>query len=171
MRDLVNVLARSGVPFLIIGGHGLALHGVQRDTSDLDCMVVAGRREDLTAHLLHHGFEEIGRHQNFSRFRHRSLVYPLLDVMQVDQGTWLKVESGSLAGTLFGHSIKVPSVPHYIALKLHAIRQNPDREDQDRSDICQLIKANPGSVTHAEIEALCERYAPEGFWAILQSRL
>ena len=132
MRELVNVVARSGVPFLIIGGHGLAIHGVQRDTSDLDCMVVAEQRDEMTAHLQSLGFQEMGRHQNFSRFRHRSLVYPLLDVMQVERGTWEKIEAGSVAGVLFGHPIKVPSVPHYIALKMHAIAQNPEREDQDQ---------------------------------------
>jgi hypothetical protein len=171
MRELIGVLARSGVPFVVIGGHGLAVHGVQRDTVDLDCLVAAERRDEISAHLLSLGFQEMGRHQNFCRFRHRSLVYPFLDVMQVDRGTWGKIEAGAITGVLFGHAIKVPSVPHYIALKLHAIAQSPEREDQDRNDIVQLVRVNRDAVTDAEIESLCERYAPAGFWAILQTRL
>jgi len=84
MRELVDLLIRSQVPFMIIGGHALGLHGAQRDTVDLDCVVMAERREEMKTFLESRGFEETARHATFTRYQHRPLLYPLLDVMQVD---------------------------------------------------------------------------------------
>jgi hypothetical protein len=171
MRELFDLLGRGGVPMLIIGGHGLSVHGVQRDTIDLDCLIHAERRSELTAHLTRHGFQEMARHQSFSRFRHDSLIFPILDVMEVDAGTWAKMESASVLGELFGHQVRVPAVLHYIALKLHAIRQNPDREDKDRQDIVELLRANREAVPVADLRAMVDRYAPAGFWDTLRPKI
>ena len=170
MRELFGVLMQSEVPMLIIGGHGLALHKVQRLTLDLDCMVAAVRRVELTAYLQRRGFEEMGRHQGFSRFRHRSLVYPILDVMAVDAGTWAKMEPSSISGELFGYAVRVPSVAHYVAMKLHATK-NPERESKDLLDIISLVRANRDKVSDAELEEYCQRYAAPGYWAKLRASL
>ena len=171
MRELIDIVCRSGVPHLVVGGNGLSLHGVQRDTIDLDCLVVSEQREKITAFLTGHGFEETSRHGNFSRFRHRSLVFPMLDVMEVDAGTWAKMYPESRQGILFQRAVRVPSLPHYIAMKLHAIRENPERERKDAQDIIELVRANPGALSREDLEALFSRYAPPGFWDNLQSSL
>jgi len=171
MRELFNVLASSRIPALIIGGHALAVHGVQRNTVDLDCMVVAENRELLTEFLRARGFDEMSRHKSFSRFRHQSLVYPLLDVMEVDARTWSKMEPESVAGVLYGHSVRVPALAHLVALKLHAMKQNPEREPKDLSDIVHLVRGNRGAISDAALETLCGRYAPAGYWAKLRNHL
>jgi predicted nucleotidyltransferase len=46
--NLLKALRRHGVPFVIIGGHAVQFHGVDRDVEDLDVLVdSAGRAEDL----------------------------------------------------------------------------------------------------------------------------
>jgi predicted nucleotidyltransferase len=46
--DLLKALQRHGVPFVIIGGHAVRFHGVDREVEDLDVLVdSAGRAEDL----------------------------------------------------------------------------------------------------------------------------
>ena len=171
MREVIASLSQSEIPFLIIGGHALSVHGVQRDTVDIDCLIAAERGPQLAEYLRRHGFEEMARRGSFARFRHHSLVYPFLDVMEVNSATWSKMAAGSQEGTLFGCSVRVPAVPHYIALKLHAICQDLEREDRDRQDIVSLVAANPKSTSVAELEALCTRYAPPGFWDTLRPKL
>jgi hypothetical protein len=171
MKEVLGALCRSGIPFLVIGGHGLTVHNVQRDTVDFDCMVATDRAEKMLNWLKSCGFDEIARNPTFTRFRHGSLVYPIVDVMEVDAGTWEKLSANSKSGTLFGYPIRVPSLPHYIALKLHAMKQNPDRENKDSDDIFALIEANPASADATELQSLCERYAPPGFWDKLKKKL
>src|SRR5438132_11065852 len=96
MREMVDLLIRSGIPHLIIGGHAIGVHGGQRDTVDFDCIVAAERRDEMTKFLQSRGFDETARHGSFSRFRHRSLSYPLLDVMEVDSDVWQKMWTESV---------------------------------------------------------------------------
>ena len=51
--DMLRELQRHGVPFVIIGGHAVRFHGVQREVEDLDVAVdSAGRVEDLAKAIL-----------------------------------------------------------------------------------------------------------------------
>lgn len=165
MRELVDLLVRSRIPLLIIGGHALGMHGAQRDTVDLDCVLVAEKREEMKAFLESRGFEEAAHQGSFSRFRHQSLVYPLLDVMQVDAETWEELWAKSLPKTLRGLPMRVPAVVHLVALKLHAIRENPERERQDGEDIARLLRANPNSLPENELRVLFERYQQSELFA------
>ena len=158
MRELVDLLVRSKIPLLVIGGHAVGAHGAQRDTVDLDCLVVAERREEMKAFLESRGFEETARHESFSRYRHGSLTYPLLDVMQVDARTWELMWGGSQLKEIRGLPVRVHAVIHLIALKLHAIRQNPDRELQDADDIVRLLRVNAHLYSNEDLRAVFERY-------------
>ena len=105
-----------------------------------------------------HVIEETARHESFSRYRHGSLTYPLLDVMQVDARTWELMWGGSQLKEIRGLPVRVPAVIHLIALKLHAIRQNPDRELQDADDIVRLLRVNAHLYSNEDLRAVFERY-------------
>jgi predicted nucleotidyltransferase len=46
--NLLKTLQRYGIPFVIIGGHAIRFHGVDRETEDLDVLVdSAGRAKEL----------------------------------------------------------------------------------------------------------------------------
>ena len=46
--NLLKALERHGVPFVLIGGHAVRFHGVDREVEDVDVLVdSAGRAEDL----------------------------------------------------------------------------------------------------------------------------
>ncbi len=171
MRELIDLLVRSGVPLLIVGGHAVGMHGAQRDTVDLDCLVATESRQTLTDFLKTRGFDEMATHGNFSRFRHRSLLYPLLDLMEVDPGVWTQMWNGSVEKTFAGLKVRVPSVGHCIAMKLHAIRQNPEREWKDGGDIVRLLRGHPSALTREKLGELCARYGLPEFAAEIWSRI
>jgi hypothetical protein len=50
MANLLKTLQRYGIPFVIIGGHAVRFHGIDRDVADLDVLVgSAGRAKELRA--------------------------------------------------------------------------------------------------------------------------
>jgi len=89
----------------------------------------------------------------------------------VNETTWAKMWAARQAATLFSLPVNVPALPHLIALKLHAIQQNPARLLKDGDDISQLLTANPGTVSADEMKSLCERYAPPGFFETIRRYL
>ena len=171
MREIFDIFCRSGIPFLVIGGHAVNVYHVHRATQDVDCMVVADDKPTVRALLVGRGFIEQPQEAGFSRFRHESMAFPVVDVMQVNDGTWSKMWGSRRESELFGLPVNVPALPHLIALKLHAINQNPQRLLKDGNDIAQLLEANPGVVQADELQALCERYAPAGFFETIRTYL
>lgn len=56
-----------------------------------------------------------------------------------------------------------------LALKLHAIRNNPPREPRDFADTVELLRANPGAISPDALRSLCAQYGPEGIWEKLEA--
>ena len=82
--------------------------------------------------------------------------------MYVNQTTWSNL-SKEAAGKTHGQvNIKVPSVRHMVALKLHAAR-SPSRSDPDKdwTDIRQLIKRHKLDLTDHDFMTLVVRYGGE----------
>ena len=65
--------------------------------------------------------------------------------------------------------MQTPALSHLIALKLHAIRNNPAREPGDLGDIARLLLANPNTLSTDQLRALCTQFGPPGIAAKLQA--
>ncbi len=64
--------------------------------------------------------------------------------------------------------IRVPSLIHLIALKLHAVKNNPERENRDIGDIVELLKANPGKLPLTDLKSVCAGYGPESIFTKIE---
>jgi Nucleotidyl transferase AbiEii toxin, Type IV TA system len=145
---------------LLVGGHALQAHGVVRQTVDVDCLVPDVRASSLEEILRSAGFTRLARTENFSRFRHPTLGH--VDVLFVDSPTFDQLSRQSLPYKVGNATLRVPSLDHLIALKLHAIKNDPARELRDLSDIVDMVKRN--SFSGDELRRLCMRFGPAGIW-------
>jgi len=169
MQALFDLLGRFSHPLLVIGGHALAAHGVARQTVDVDCLIAVENRQALDTHLRSGGFERTGETDNFARYSHSSDLVPDVDVLFVDASTFDKLHMGSIPLQRGPTKLQAPALPHLIALKLHAIRNNPAREAGDLGDIARLLHANPGDISSSELSALCMQFGPPGIEIKLQA--
>src|SRR5437773_6439603 len=135
MQIVFDLLARSPRPLLLVGAHALTAHGVVRQTIDIDCLIVAEDQENFAAHLAAGGYRETGRSENFARYSHASANVPEIDVLFVDRDTFSKLEENAVRLRRGAHDFLVPDLSELIALKLHAIRNDPRREPRDLADI------------------------------------
>ena len=169
MQAVFDLLARCQRPLLIIGGHALDAHGVSRQTADVDCLIASGDRAVLDELLRGGGFSLTGGTENFARYAHKSPLLPEVDVLFVDAATFAKLHPAAIPFRNNKQGLRVPALAHLVALKLHAIRNNPLREARDLGDIAELLRVNPGSVSSAELAALCDQFGPPGIEARLKS--
>ena len=70
--------------------------------------------------------------------------------LDVDGETFQKVFAETLVHRIEQFEMRVPCLAHLIALKLHAIKNNPGRKSKDMQDIVDLIEANSGKVSMKE---------------------
>ena len=146
MQATFDLLAKCRRPFLIVGGHALAAHGVVRQTIDVDCLIAAGDAAALNEVLRSAGYSESSRTENFVRYRHLLPRYAEIDVLLVDLSTLEELLNASRPLKRGKNEFRVPALPHLIALKLHAIRNNPEREARDFGDIAELLHVPIGTV-------------------------
>ncbi len=165
---LVEGLARHKLEALVIGGYSLPAYGVMRQTLDVDCLIAETEINRLKEILSEAGYVEKEKTENFVRYSHPSVCLMDVDVVFVDQNTFNKMMKESMVYRMGKVEIRVPSLIHLISLKLHAVKNNPERENRDMGDIGELLKSNPGNLSMAELKSICGKYGPEGTFAKLE---
>ena len=79
--------------------------------------------------------------------------------MLVDAGTFDLLRSGGEKVDLKGVQVMVPSLPHLIALKLHALRHGGEhRRGVDLGDIAELVRLNQVDLATEPYPEILERY-------------
>ena len=149
---------QSRLPFLVIGGHAVILHGYQRSTADLDVLI---RRNDLDAWvkaLAKVNYVPDYVHRTFARFRSSAGAIDL-DLMLVSDETFQKMSAESKVSKFEQTSISIPSIEHLIALKLHALKQDlRHRRLRDADDVINLVLKNGINVEESRWREIFERH-------------
>ncbi len=164
-------LAQAECPVLVIGGNALEAHGYARFTVDVDCMIAASSIEELKAALARHGFQYAGRMSSFHEFWFEGKPGGMpIHAMFVTGETFEKMWARRAPMPSPGGPVNVPCVSHLIALKLHAVKNNPKRLGKDMTDVLELLERNPGAVTREELEQVCKDYASPEAVSMLRQR-
>ncbi|MCG3205017.1 MAG: hypothetical protein KCHDKBKB_01734 [Elusimicrobia bacterium] len=85
-----------------------------------------------------------------------------IDFLFTDEETLKAVIRDGQEITISGEPFIVPSLDHLIAMKLHAIKQNPERRElKDLLDIAALIKENNIDIESDSFRNLCLQYGSQ----------
>lgn len=168
---LKQVSEKQGIPVLLIGAYAMQAYSVIRQTLDVDVLISEADASEVDAGLRRAGYTEVARSEIFARYRNSSVELADVDVLYVDNETAKRMVREAREYPLAETTCLVPRLSHLLALKLHAIRNDPRRESRDFADIIELVRANPGGVGRDELNGLCVRYGPEGIWEKLKGAL
>lgn len=159
LADLMMRAEQNGtLRLFLIGGRALEAHGVVRFTKDVDFLVATEDIPAMSTVLTTAGYRKTDENAIFSRWKHPSLSVDDVDVMYVNRLTFEKLMEGSVLHQLGKTGLRVPSMPSLIALKLHAMRSNPERLEKDGRDIAELLLKNPQALDKASLETLFAKY-------------
>jgi hypothetical protein len=145
-------------PGLLIGGFAMQRYGLSRQTFDVDMLIAHAQKEKLASALLEAGYAAIAETDSFVRYRCDNLYLMDIDVLLVDSDTLDKMLAASIVITVDDVDLRVPSLSHLVALKLHAVTNNAERSTKDLADIAELLRANPDAVSPKELDAVCTKY-------------
>ncbi|MBN1425342.1 nucleotidyltransferase family protein [Candidatus Fermentibacteria bacterium] len=168
---LVTLLQETGIRVLLIGGYALQAYGVVRQTIDIDLLLADEGADDLASILAEVGYRETARSAAFRRFVHDSPAIIDVDLLLVDETTLVALDQDSAEYRCGSAVFRVPSLPHLVALKLHAAKHNPQRRLREAGDIVALVKAHPDALPVSELRRLCERYGPPGLARLVEEDL
>jgi hypothetical protein len=171
LRLLAAISEETNIPILLIGGYALQAYGVSRQTVDVDVLVSDAHAGAVHTALQGAGYAEVARSEIFVRYRHPSIVLADVDVLFADGDTAKRMSERAMHYVSGEATYLVPALSHLVAMKLHAIRSNPQREPRDFADIVELVRANPGRLGQDELRDLCAKYGPVGVWEKLEAVL
>jgi hypothetical protein len=142
-RELIEACStQSGLPFLIIGGHAVIAHGYARTTVDLDLLVCQTDREAWLKWFASVSYKPFHQHDAFAQMQSSNGGIDV-DLMFVKPATFAQMAAAAQPFDFSGIQVRVPSLEHVIALKLHVLKQNlPHRVLGDLDDVINLVAAN-----------------------------
>lgn len=148
------------IPCVLIGGFAINHYRVSRSTGDIDFLITKEDFERM-AHLLEKaGYKRLALQENFAQLESSKVSLLDVDFVFVDKDTLDRVSKEGQAMTIAGQTFTVPSLLHLIALKLHAIKNDPkNRLIKDFPDIINLIKINEIDFRNEEFKTLCHKYS------------
>ena len=157
LKTLVHELGERDVRFGVVGGVALAAYGIARMTVDLDLVAEGEEQERVVEVLESLGYETLHRSRGYSNHQHADQALGRVDVVYVRGTTSRRLFDACrrLEGP-GGVEVSVPSAEHLAAMKLVAMKNDPDRLWQDLADIRQLM-ALPG-VDRQAIRASFDRH-------------
>jgi predicted nucleotidyltransferase len=148
-------------PFLVIGGHAVIAYGHSRNTVDIDLLARKDDRASWVEGLTALAYESRHTHENFEQFRSTKGDSDL-DLMFVSDSTFAGLIETSKEVVFGPVSVRIPSLQHLIALKLHVLKQGLEhRMLGDFDDVVQLVLVNRIDLENPEWKSLFDRYGNE----------
>ena len=157
----LEVFAECADWLILIGGRAVQAYGVDRMTFDADCAVLIEDEGRLKEALGRVGYVLEEPRETFIRFVHLGRQRPVVDAMRLDAETYRKLMAETRLVQVGGFLLRVPAPLHLVAMKLHALKQNPERDYKDWVDIRHLLEKHPEGWTREDLQGIVGRYASE----------
>ncbi len=160
---VVTHLSGQEHPCALGGGLGLAALGLPRATLDLDLVVPAAAQGSLIEFMEDLGYETLYRSSGYSNHHHPKESLGRVDFIYVSGRTSDSIFSAAteIAGP-DGVPVLVPRPEHLAAMKVLAMKNDPQRRFQDLADIARLLEL-PG-IDRDEIRGYFEQHGLRDSW-------
>lgn len=157
--ELKAFLDRNGLDFLVVGGVAVQHYGYSRATMDIDLMMVVPDDFAFVDKLRDEGFTYYSI-AGMAIFAKKPDWSQRVDFIKVDADTFSKLMVESVAVRVHDAEVRMPSLPHLLAMKFHAYKQGGARRVKDFNDIVWLSILN-GLDPERDLHGTALRYADE----------
>lgn len=140
LETVSRFLEEKDSPYAVIGGIAIASYGLLRTTRDLDFVVDGSIQDPLIEFMESRGYRTLYRSSGYSNHSHAETRWGDVDFVYIRGETSQKVFAARRWEPGPGdRQIPVPKPEHLIAMKLQALKNDPERELQDMADIRYLL--------------------------------
>ena len=167
-KKLSTEFETAKIPFLLIGGYALNAYGYSRATRDVDFMMISSDFDKAKQIVQRCGYRQYVHKDLCARFVDHEKQWPPLDLVFVEKETFQNIIKEAKNVEIMGRKLLVPSAEHLIALKLHAIKNDPQREAKDLSDIFEIIKATGLDVSSPKFKDFCLKFGNAALYERIQ---
>ena len=151
--------ASRGLPFLVIGGLAVNLHGYSRDTADLDLLIQRDARERWLGLFSELGYTIYNDRDVFLQLSPPKAGAWPVDLMLVREQTFQPMLTAGLTVEMFGANVLIPTLEHLLALKLHALAHGHfGRYLKDYLDVENLVRIHRLDMRSEKMRQLFQKH-------------
>jgi hypothetical protein len=151
---IVSHVEAGGHRWVLVGGLAMQALGSARATQDLDLVTDVDAREGVVGFMESLGYETLYQSLAFSNHLHRDPGFGRVDFIYVDRSTADRLVAEGRPLDWLGRRILVPSAEHLVAMKVHAMKNDPTRSLREMTDIQYLLER--GGVDRARVRGYFE---------------
>lgn len=166
IETLAEFFERERLPYAMIGAFGLHAYGLTRATTDVDFVTDSAAQPRLVAFLEARGYETLYVSPGYSNHVHSNPELGRVDLVYVSGETSRRLFSDTRSLSIAGRVLPVPRPENLAAMKVHAMRNDPERRHQELSDI-RFLMGLP-EVDRGEIRAYFEAAGLGGLYDELE---
>ena len=156
MKEIGQFFEREGFPFAIIGAFALHAYGLTRATRDLDFITDIQAQEKLIRFLEKLGYETLYVSTGYSNHLHTDPAMGRIDFVYTSGETSRQLLGSATKTFVLGETtFAVPRAEHLAAMKIQAMKKDPERTFQEMADI-QFLMRLPG-IDKKEIKGYFEK--------------
>jgi hypothetical protein len=156
IRVVAPFFEREGFAYAVIGAFGLHAYGLTRATSDLDFVTDFQAQAKLVLFLAELGYETLYLSSGYSNHLHSDPEMGRLDFVYVTGDTSRQLLGSAKKLLVLGDvSVAVPRPEHLAAMKIHAMKNDPERTFQEMADISFLLRLP--QIGRAEVKGYFEK--------------
>jgi hypothetical protein len=161
LKKVAGFFESEGIRYAVIGAFALHAYGRSRATSDLDFVTEFHAQRKLIAFLEGFGYETLHASSGYSNHLHRDVAMGRLDFVYVSGDTSRLLFGSARKLLVLGEmSIPVPRAEHIAAMKIQAMKNDPERTFQEMADILFLMQLP--DINKLEIREYFERQGLKG---------
>jgi len=157
-EKLDAIFKKFSIQPVLVGGYAVISYKIQRMTFDVDFLITTEDYLKVEQELLALGYSIVNKNEVFVQFKSDVFGLRDIDFLISDAKTVNSVLNNGRKITIAGKSFVVPSLLHLIAMKLHSIAGNEEREVKDLPDVIQLMVVNGINPEKDEIKQLFVKY-------------
>lgn len=157
-KILSSLFNKHNIEPVLVGGYALIANKVQRMTFDIDFLISEDDFSRIELEIIKIGYSIFHRQEAFVQFKSNKEGLIDTDFLISDADTIDIIISQGKKHVIDNVEFIVPSPLHLIAMKLHSLSFNKNRESKDLPDIIQLIEMNNINVNSKKIEDYFIKY-------------
>lgn len=157
--QLSEAAQNRALDFLVIGGLAVSFYGYSRETADLDLLIRQTDRQPWGELLSGLGYVLEHDGGTFAQFAPPQQGKWPVDLMLVREPTFAPMLAQSRHVDLYGARLRIPSVAHLLALKLHTLKHTRgQRFLKDFLDVEGLVRLNRLDLRSEKVRELFLKY-------------
>lgn len=142
LKYLIELFNKRKIPYALIGGLALGIHGIIRTTQDIDFIAPLRDIDEIESFLLTHGYKKLFRNDDVASYVSDNFELGRVDFILAHRKYTQEILNNAIPfdRETVAYKLMVAPLEDIIGLKLQAHFNRKDRKSDDIRDIENIIK-------------------------------